>query len=50
MAEPAAHTEVPAVKRDFPPFQSQHFPSQLLWLTLTFILLYALMSRIASLR
>jgi len=47
MAEPTAHTEAPAEEHAFPPFQSQHFPSQLLWLVLTFLLLYALMSRIA---
>jgi F-type H+-transporting ATPase subunit b len=47
MAEPTAHTEAPAGKHAFPPFESQHFPSQLLWLTLSFLLLYALMSRIA---
>ncbi len=47
MAEPTAHTEAPEGHGAFPPFQAQHFPSQLLWLTLTFILLYALMSRIA---
>jgi F-type H+-transporting ATPase subunit b len=47
MAEPTAHTEVPAGQNKFPPFQSQHFPSQVLWLTVTFVLLYALMSRIA---
>jgi F-type H+-transporting ATPase subunit b len=47
MAEPTAHTGVPGEKHAFPPFEAQHFPSQLLWLTLTFILLYALMSRIA---
>ena len=47
MAEPTAHTEAPEGHGAFPPFQSQHFPSQLLWLTLTFILLYVLMSRIA---
>ncbi len=47
MAEPTAHTEAPKGHGAFPPFQSQHFPSQLLWLTLTFALLYVLMSRIA---
>jgi F-type H+-transporting ATPase subunit b len=47
MAEPIAHTEAPAEQHAFPPFQAQHFPSQLLWLVLTFLLLYALMSRIA---
>jgi F-type H+-transporting ATPase subunit b len=31
----------------FPPFQSDTFASQLLWLALTFGLLYALMSRLA---
>ena len=47
MANPAAHTEVPAGKNSFPPFEVEHFPSQLVWLALTFILLYVLMSRIA---
>jgi len=47
MAEPTAHTEAPEGHGGFPPFQAQHFPSQLFWLTLTFILLYVLMSRIA---
>ena len=47
MAEPTAHTEAPEGHGGFPPFQSQHFPSQLLWLAFTFILLYALMARIA---
>jgi len=47
MAEPTAHTEAPAEHRAFPPFESQHFPSQLFWLVLTFILLYVLMSRVA---
>jgi F-type H+-transporting ATPase subunit b len=31
----------------FPPFDSQTYPSQLFWLTLTFVALYLLMSRIA---
>ncbi len=29
----------------FPPFNTQTFPSQLLWLVLTFVLLYALMAK-----
>src|SRR6202050_746121 len=47
MAEPTAHTEAPGGHGAFPPFQAQHFPSQLLWLVVSFALLYALMSRIA---
>ncbi len=47
MAEPTAHTEKPAGHGAFPPFQAEHFPSQLLWLTVSFVLLYVLMSRIA---
>jgi len=47
MAEPTAHTEAPAGHGGFPPFQAQHFPSQLVWLTLTFVLLYVLMARVA---
>jgi len=47
MAEPTAHTEAPAGHRAFPPFQAQHFPSQLIWLVLSFVLLYVLMSKIA---
>jgi F-type H+-transporting ATPase subunit b len=34
-------------KGGFPPFQSQTYPSQLVWLALTFILLYVLMSKLA---
>jgi F-type H+-transporting ATPase subunit b len=47
MAEPTAHTEKPAGHGAFPPFQAEHFPSQLLWLTVSFVLLYVLMSKIA---
>jgi F-type H+-transporting ATPase subunit b len=31
----------------FPPFNRQTFPSQLLWLTVTFVALYLLMARVA---
>jgi F-type H+-transporting ATPase subunit b len=47
MAETTAHTEAPAGHTKFPPFETEYFPSQLVWLTITFVLLYALMSRIA---
>lgn len=46
MAETNAHSEVPA-QHGFPPFESEHFPSQLVWLTISFVLLYVLMSKIA---
>ena len=47
MAEPTAHSETPAGHSAFPPFEAEHFPSQLVWLAISFVLLYALMSRIA---
>ena len=47
MTEPTAHTEVPAGHTGFPPFQAEHFPSQVLWLAVCFVLLYVLMSRLA---
>jgi F-type H+-transporting ATPase subunit b len=43
-----AHTEVPHEgKGQFPPFNPQTFASQLVWLVIAFVVLYALMSRLA---
>ena len=48
MANETAHTEVPGGgEHVFPPFDKQTFPSQLFWLTLTFVALYVLMARVA---
>lgn len=41
-----AATQAP-VQHGFPPFETQFFPSQILWLALSFLLLYLLMSRVA---
>jgi len=48
MAEQAhgTSTEAPGGQHGvFPPFNSQTFPSQLVWLVLSFVLLYALMAK-----
>jgi F-type H+-transporting ATPase subunit b len=47
MAETTTSTEAHGGQGAFPPFQRENFPSQLIWLVVTFVLLYALMSRIA---
>jgi F-type H+-transporting ATPase subunit b len=47
MAEPTAHTEVSGGHTVFPPFDAQHFPSRLFWLSITFILLYVIVARVA---
>lgn len=47
MAETTAHTEVPGGHAVFPPFDTQQFPSQLFWLSVTFILLYVVMAKVA---
>lgn len=43
-----AGTEVPGGHpKVFPPLDTQHYPSQLVWLALTFVALYVLLSRLA---
>jgi F-type H+-transporting ATPase subunit b len=43
----SAHTEADGHKGPFPPFQVETFASQLLWLVVTFVALYVVMSRLA---
>jgi F-type H+-transporting ATPase subunit b len=47
MAAKNGHTEVPGGGHKFPPLQIETYASQLIWLTLAFVALYLLMSRIA---
>lgn len=42
-----AQTSVPAMRGVFPPFNAETFASQIIWLVIGFVILYAVMSRVA---
>lgn len=46
MATPSGHTEASHEKGPFPPFQKEFFASQLVWLVLSFVVLYVLLWKI----
>ena len=41
----SSHTEMPTKADGFPPFQKDTFASQLIWLTISFVLLYVLVAK-----
>lgn len=47
MATPTTGTQTQGGPPPFPPFQKEHFASQLLWLGLAFVVLYVLMAKVA---